>query len=122
MTNNLPATFMLLGSSVLMGLANLCIKAATTRAQGLGTSVSFVITVVRQPMFMLGIFLVVLASVIWMRVISIIGLTTAYPVFVSLTYAVVAAGAILLFGEHLSVQKLAGTVMLLSGIFFIARS
>jgi drug/metabolite transporter (DMT)-like permease len=104
-----------------MGLANLCIKAATTRAQGLGTSLSFVITVVRQPMFMLGIFLVVLASVIWMRVISMIGLTTAYPVFVSLTYAVVAVGAILIFGERLSAQKLAGTAMLLAGIFFIAR-
>ncbi len=119
--SNLPAALLLLGSSVLMGLANLCIKSATTRAQGVGNSVSFVMTVARQPMFALGILLVVLASVIWMRVISMIGLTTAYPVFVSLTYAVVAIGAILLFGEHLSVQKLAGTGLLLAGIFFIAR-
>lgn len=119
--NNLPAALLLLGSSVLMGLANLCIKSATTRAQGLGTSISFVIAVARQPMFLLGILLVVLGSVIWMRVISMIGLTTAYPVFVSLTYAVVAIGAILLFGERVSAQKLAGTVLLMAGIFFIAR-
>ena len=119
--SNMPAAMLLLGSSVLMGLANLCIKSATTKAQGLGASVSFVITVARQPMFILGIFLVVLASVIWMRVISLIGLTTAYPVFVSLTYAVVAIGAILIFGERVSAQKLAGTALLMAGIFFIAR-
>ncbi len=119
--SKLPAAMLLIVSSVLMGLANLCVKSATTRAQGLGASVSFVIAVARQPVFILGMLLVVIASVLWMRVLSLIGLTTAYPVFVSLTYAVVAIGAIMLFGERVSAQKLMGTALLIAGIFFISR-
>ena len=118
---NFSATVLLIVSSVLMGLANLCVKSATVRAQGLGASVSFVLAVGRQPIFLLGIFLVVIASVVWMRVLSLIGLTTAYPVFVSLTYAVVAIGAILLFGERVNAQKLVGALFLMTGIFFISR-
>jgi multidrug transporter EmrE-like cation transporter len=119
--SNLPAALLLIASSVLMGLANLCVKSAINRAQGLGASLSFVIAVARQPMFILGLLLVAIASVVWMRVLSLIGLTTAYPVFVSLTYAVVAIGAIMLFGERLSAQKLLGTAFLIAGIFFISR-
>jgi len=119
--SNLPAALLLIASSVLMGIANLCVKSATTRAQGLGASLSFVMAVARQPIFLFGLLLVAIASVVWIRVLSLIGLTTAYPVFVSLTYAVVAIGAILLFGEHVSGQKLMGTVFLMAGIFFISR-
>jgi len=119
--SNLPAALLLIASSVLMGLANLCVKSAITRVQGMNASVAFVIAVARQPVFLFGMVLVAIASVVWMRVLTLIGLTTAYPVFVSLTYAVVAIGAILMFGESVSPQKMMGTVFLLAGIFFISR-
>ncbi len=118
---NVSAALLLAVSAVLMGVSNLCLKSSIGRVQGMGASFAFVIAVVRQPVFICGFLLFGLASLLWMRVPTSIGLSVAYPVFVSVTYAVVAIGAMFLFGERLTAPKLLGAALLIAGIFFISR-
>jgi multidrug transporter EmrE-like cation transporter len=112
---------MLAASAVLMGISNLCLKSSIGRVQASAGAMAFVLSVVRQPIFIGGFVLFGLASLLYMRVLTSIPLSTAYPVFVSIAFAIVAVGAMMLFGERLSTTKLLGGALLLGGIFFISR-
>ncbi len=119
--SKISAALLLALSAFLVGLTNLCVRFAVGRVQHEGSSLAFVLGVIRQPVFVAGLILFGAASVLWFRVLTAIGLSTAYPVFVSLTYLVVAIGAVYLFDERLSAAKLVGTALLIAGIFFISR-
>jgi multidrug transporter EmrE-like cation transporter len=119
--SNISAASLLATSAVLMGISNLCLKSSIGRVQSSAASMSFVLSVVRQPIFLCGFLLFGFASVIYMRVLTSISLSTAYPVFVGIAFAVVAVGAMVLFGERLSAPKLLGAALLIAGIAFISR-
>ncbi len=119
--NNVSAALLLAVSAILMGISNLCLKTSIGRVQSSAAAVSFVVSVVRQPVFICGFLLFGIASLIYMRVLTSIALSTAYPVFVSIAFAVVAIGAMMLFGERLTAVKLLGAAFLIAGIFFISR-
>jgi multidrug transporter EmrE-like cation transporter len=118
---NATAASMLAASAVLMGISNLCLKSSIGRVQASAGAVPFILSVVRQPVFICGFLLFGMASLIYMRVLTAIPLSTAYPVFVSIAFAIVAVGAMMLFGERLTSAKLVGGALLISGIFFISR-
>lgn len=72
-------------------------------------------------MFWCGLLLFVLSSLIYIRALTSISLSTAYPVFVSIAFAVVAVGATILLKERLTTPKLLGSAFLIAGIALIAR-
>lgn len=119
--SNVSAALLLAASAVLMGISNLCLKTSVGRAQSSATTISFLLNVFRQPVFIVGFLLFAAASLAYMRVLASISLSTAYPVFVSIAFAVVAVGAAIAFGERLTAAKLLGSFLLLAGIFFISR-
>ncbi|MGH7178218.1 MAG: SMR family transporter [Tepidisphaeraceae bacterium] len=73
-----------------------------------------------QPLFLCGFVLYFLASLVWMRVIASEPLSVAYPVLVSLTFALVTGGAVFFFHEPLSLRKVVGLVVILVGILVIS--
>ena len=87
---------------------------------GLWGTVSAIARLFVQPAFAAGFFVYFLASVVWFRIVATEPLSLAYPILVSLTFASVTAGAVLLFGEPLSVRKVAGLVVILVGILVIS--
>ena len=108
----------LAASAALMGISNLCLKVSLGRTQPAGVLVPGLL---RQPMFWCGFLLFALSSLIYIQVLSSISLSTAYPVFVSIAFAVVAVGAMMLFEERLTTPKLLGSAFLIAGIALIAR-
>jgi multidrug transporter EmrE-like cation transporter len=118
---NVSAALLLAASAVLMGISNLCLKSSIGRVQSSAGALAFVVNVVRQPIFLCGFVLFGLASLFYMRVLTAIPLSTAYPVFVSIAFAIVAVGAMMLFGERLSAPKLLGAALLVAGIAVISR-
>ncbi len=119
--SNASAASLLAASAVLMGISNLCLKTSVGRGQAGAAALSFIFSVVRQPIFICGFIMFGLASLLYMRVLTSIPLSTAYPVFVSIAFAIVAIGAMMLFGERLTSFKLLGSAFLIAGIFFISR-
>lgn len=73
-----------------------------------------------QPLFSAGFVLYFLASVVWFRVVATEPLSLAYPLLVSLTFTLVSGGAILLFGEPLSLRKAVGLAVILAGIAIVS--
>lgn len=105
-------------SATLMGFSNLCLKASLGRAHATGL---FLSGFLRQPTFWCGFLLFAASSFIYIRILTSISLSTAYPVFVSIAFAVVAIGAMMLFHERLTTPKLLGSAFLVAGIALIAR-
>ena len=112
------AVSLLAVSAALMGISNLCLKASIGRAVG---ATGLFTGVARQPMFWVGFLLFAFSSFIYIRALASISLSTAYPVFVSIAFAVVAVGAMILFQERLTIPKLFGSAFLIAGIALIAR-
>ena len=111
---------------VLQVSGNLLLREGVVRAGGLSLALSTIGAEVKQlllePIFLIGVVLYGAASFVWFAVISSESLNTSYPLVVSLSFILVTVGATVLFGEPVSVQKVAGIVILLVGIVLVAAS
>jgi len=113
-------------SALLTVMANLMLRAGVVKAGGFSLSTETlareVASLLRPPLFDMGMFLYGLASLVWFRVISTEELSRSYPLLVSLTFLLVTLGAVLLFRESLSIRKLIGLGVILAGILLVART
>ena len=74
-----------------------------------------------EPHIMGGMACYVVSLVVWIMGLSRVPVSVAYPML-SLGYVVNAALAYWLFGESITVQKVAGIVFIIIGVFLVARS
>jgi drug/metabolite transporter (DMT)-like permease len=68
-----------------------------------------------RPWVIAAFFFTFLGGITWILAISKLELSQAYP-YVAITYVVVSAAGVFLFGETLSAQKVIGTAVVTSGI------
>lgn len=105
---------------------NLMMREGVVRAGGVELNVqtlfSEIMKLVRQPLLVSGLTIYALASLVWFRVISTENLNSSYPILVSLTFLFVTAGATVFFHEPLTLQKIAGLLIILSGIVVVATA
>jgi drug/metabolite transporter (DMT)-like permease len=80
---------------------------------GIGTLLS--------PNVLVGLALYGLGTVLWLGVLSRVELSQAYP-FVGLGFVLTAAMGWLLLGETMSLSRLGGTLLIVGGIFLVARA
>ena len=78
-------------------------------------------TVAGSLNILLGLVCFGLSLAMWLLVLSRVPLSTAYP-FVALGIAATVFAGSTLFGELLSVQKMAGVAFIMIGITLVARS
>lgn len=117
----LGGLFLVLLSAVLTMSANLMLRAGIDAAGGFSFSgpaqfFPALIKLFMQPMLVAGFVTYFIASIVWFRVVATQSLSVAYPTLVSLTFILVTAGAVILFGEPVSMRKLAGLAVILAGI------
>jgi multidrug transporter EmrE-like cation transporter len=117
--------FLVLFTAALTMAANLMLRAGIDAAGGfnLGGLVEVVHALIKlfmQPLFTIGFVIYFFASVVWFRVVATEPLSLAYPMLVSLTFTLVTAGAVLLFGEPVSLRKAVGLVIILAGIAVVS--
>jgi len=114
-------------SAVLTTVANLLLRSGITHAGGfrphsvLDAARQFLGLLV-QPRFSAGFIMYFLASLVWFRVVAYEPLSIAYPLLVGLTFILVTSGAVLAFGESISLQKLIGLSTILTGILIASTS
>lgn len=105
--------------------ANLLMRAGLDRFGGFPSEVKAVplalLKLLAQPRFLSGLIFYGLAAVVWFKVIAGEPLTVAYPVLVSTTFILVSVGAVLLFGESMSLKKIGGMIFMLAGIALISK-
>lgn len=73
-----------------------------------------------SPYFIVGGFLYVLATVVWVYLLSKMPLSTLYPMQ-SLAYVFGLLAGYFIFDEFISYQKIIGVVIILIGVYIIAK-
>ncbi|MDW8270471.1 MAG: hypothetical protein RMN24_15035, partial [Anaerolineae bacterium] len=118
--------FLVLLVAFLQVSGNLLLRAGVVGAGGLSLNLSTLLADLRRlllnPVFDLGVFLYGAASVVWFGVVSSESLSSSYPLLVALSFILVTAGAVVLFQETVSAQKLVGLFVLLVGILMVATA
>lgn len=114
-------------SALLTTVANLLLRAGIASAGGFRPAgvLDFVrqfLSLLVQPRFSIGFILYFLASLVWFRIVAYEPLSIAYPLLVGLTFVLVTGGAIVAFGESISLQKLIGLSTILTGIVIASTS
>jgi len=120
------ASFVLVMTGVLLNAAaQLLLKAGTNAVGSFAFSAENVLPVgwklATEPHILGGLALYVISFVIWILALSRVEVSIAYPML-SVGYFVNAVAAWYLFGEPLSVMRLAGIGVIFIGVFMVARS
>jgi len=98
-------------------VSSLLMRLGVDRAGGFVFSGKAVISLFVQPVFIVGVFLYGLAGICWFRVIATEPLSMAYPMLVSLAFAIVSLGAAFFFEEPMGGFKMFGMGLIVAGIW-----
>jgi multidrug transporter EmrE-like cation transporter len=74
-----------------------------------------------EPHILGGLTCYVISVVVWIMALSRVEVSIAYPML-SVGYVVNAAAAWYLFGEQVSMERMAGIAIIVLGVFLVARS
>jgi multidrug transporter EmrE-like cation transporter len=116
---------LLLAGVLLNAAAQLLLKAATRHSGELiadsgRVSWAAVMNLLGAVPLWIGLACYGVSVVLWLGALSRVPVSTAYPML-SIGYVVNAFAAAMLFGEALSLPKLAGITLICAGVFTLAR-
>jgi drug/metabolite transporter (DMT)-like permease len=116
---------LVIASALLTAGANLLLRAGVRSAGGFGFGPDNLLvqglSLLKQPAFVVGMILYGLAALVWFAVVGIEDLSVSYPAQVSLVFVLVNAGAMFFFAEQLTARKIIGMLVILAGVFIVAR-
>ena len=99
--------------------AQLCWKSAAAHAPESAGMLQILATTFRQPLFLVTVALFICMFFNWMAVLSKADLSYAQPI-TALGYVSVSVIAAIWFHEDIPVHRMAGIVMIISGVWFIS--
>ncbi len=76
--------------------------------------------IIFDPFILSGFVAAFIASLFWMAAMTKFSISYAYP-FMSLAFVFVMFGSAILLGESLNVTKIAGTILIVTGLIVISR-
>lgn len=119
--------FQLLITSVIFNVtANILLKKGVTSFGGIsGAKTNLIPDLIRAattPYIWIGLSLYGLSFLIWLRVLSFNDLSRAYPIFATIVFLLTTVGSIRFLNEGVSPTRIIGIVIMLVGIYIVARS
>lgn len=119
---NLSAIVLILFSVVLGVIGQLSLKQGMSAFSGNASiSPAALLRMFSQPYVLLGLSLYAISAVSWLFVLSKAPLSQAYPML-SLGYVLIAVLSWWLFGEPLTLEKMAGIGLIWAGVVLLFRS
>lgn len=110
---------------LLNAAAQLLLKAGMERIGQFAFSVSNIwpigLQVASNPFILAGILFYVISVGVWLLVLSRLDVSIAYPM-ISIGYIVNAVAAYYLFGEDLNFNKMLGILIILFGVYLVAKN
>ena len=122
----IDARSLLLITVVLVGLvgSQLCVKGALLRAGGVeltsAHAQSSLLRLLREPLLWAGVACTGIVAVVWLEVLSRLGLAVAYP-FLGFSYVLMLAAAHLVFHESVPLSRLLGALLICVGVILVGR-
>lgn len=122
---NLTSFMLILTGVLLNAAAQLLLKAGTNAVGAFTFSRSNIIPIgwqiATQPPVIGGLACYAISVVVWIMALSRVEVSVAYPML-SIGYVVNAFAAWYLFGEQISLAKLAGIGIIIVGVYIVSRS
>lgn len=87
----------------------------------ISTLIPNLVRIFSNPFVLLGFALIFSASILWLSVISRVPLSTAYPML-SLGYVLTVLLSGIVLREAVPIAKVAGVLLIVSGVVLVARS
>jgi multidrug transporter EmrE-like cation transporter len=87
---------------------------------GSAQGTSWVLDVARLPTMWLAVALYAAATLLWVRILTTVPLSRAYP-FAALAFVIVPAAGYFLFSESMTVRQALGTALIVAGVVVVAR-
>lgn len=104
--------------------SNILLRLGVTKAGGVGIAgrglALDILSLVTQPIFMTGVVLYGLNALAWFHLLSIAKLSTVYVMLVSITFVGVTVLDSWFFGSSISLMKIIGIVIVITGIVVVA--
>jgi multidrug transporter EmrE-like cation transporter len=118
--------FQLLITSVVFNVtANILLKKGVYSIGGLSGQKAKLIEELTKaatnPFILLGLTLYGLSFIIWLRVLSFNDLSRAYPIFATIVFLCTTVGSVIFLKENVSLLRILGLVIILGGIYVVAR-
>lgn len=116
---------LILVNVLLTSMAQIVLKAgmsspSVVRSVAEGFSLSSATAVATSPWVVLGLMMYVGSAFVWLLVLSRVEVSLAYP-FVGLGFVITMLLGWHFFGESLSLVKVAGTLLIATGVVMLAR-
>lgn len=118
---NLQSVGMVLASVAFGAVGQLTLKAAMNSLGQLQLSVETLLRMATSPLLLIGIAIFGISTLLWLLALTKADLSFAYP-FLSLTYIAVLIGGALLFHEQVTVVRVLGFAVIVTGVWMVARS
>lgn len=119
--SNVQAIGILLASVAFGAVGQLILKAGMN---GLGKSQFSAETLIRMatsPLLLVGVAVFCISTLLWLFALAKADLSFAYP-FLSLTYLAVLVGGAVFFREEVTLPRVLGFVVIIAGVWVVARS
>ena len=106
--------------------ANILLKTGVIKTGGISSDATDIITnvlkVAVSPYIVTGLVLYGLSFLIWLRVLSFNDLSRSYPIFATIVFLMTTIGSVIFLKEHVSIIRIVGIAVMLTGIFIVSRS
>ncbi len=118
--------FQLLLTSVVFNVtANILLKKGVLAIGGISGQKTKLISELTKaalnPFIIFGLVLYGLSFIIWLRVLTFNDLSRAYPIFATIVFMLTTLGSIIFLKENVSVFRILGMIIMLFGIYIVAR-
>ena len=118
---NVRAIGILLASVACGAVGQLVLKAGMNSLGKLQLSAETLLRMATSPLLLVGIAIFAVSTLLWLLALARADLSFAYP-FLSLTYLAVLVGGALLFHEAVTLPRVLGFVVIIIGVWIVARS
>jgi drug/metabolite transporter (DMT)-like permease len=118
---NLQSIGLLLSSVAFGAVGQLILKAGMNSVGKVQLSVETLLHMATNPLLIVGIGIFLISTLLWLLALSKADLSFAYP-FLSLTYMAVLIGGAVLFHEQITLPRVIGFAVIVTGVWIVARS
>lgn len=118
---NLQSLGLVLTSVAFGAVGQLVLKAGMNSLGGVQLSVDTLLKMATNPLLIVGIAIFGISTLLWLLALSKADLSFAYP-FLSLIYIAVLFGGAVLFKEAITLPRVLGFAVIVTGVWIVARS
>ncbi len=117
---------LLLGCIILAPAGNLLLKWGVNECDSVGETnlgvVQYYLHVLSKPQVQAGAVVYIVSALLWLRVLRMMDLSAAYPIFVSGAFLIVTIAAVVFFQEYVNWVRIVGILVVVLGIFIVSQS